>query len=60
VDLDALGVHADGGDRPRLARDAAGQLERVGVADGVDGRVHAAALGCFLHFLPWVVLGEMD
>ena len=42
VQLDALGVDAGRRDRARLARQPAGELERVGVADRVDGAVDAA------------------
>ena len=60
VHLHALGVDADCGHGARLAGQAAGQVERVGVAHGVDGGVHAAALGGLLHGGARVVLGQVD
>ena len=44
---------------PALRVSAAGQVERVGVADGVDGGVHAAALGGLLDGGARVVLGQV-
>ena len=59
VHLHPLRVDADRGHGAGLARQAAGHVERVGVADGVDGHVHAAALGGLLHARADVVLGQV-
>jgi hypothetical protein len=45
---------------PRLAGEAACELERVGVADGVDRGVDAAALGDLLGRPARVILGQVD
>ena len=59
VDLDPLGIDAGGRDGPGLAGEAAGELERVRMADRVDRRVGAAALGQLLDGPSRITLGEV-
>ncbi len=60
VDLGALGVDAGDRDRARLAGQAAGEVERVGMADRVDREVDAAAAGELLDPAAGIVLGQVD
>ena len=60
VHLGALGVDADDRDRSALASHAAGQVERLRVADSLDRQVHAAPLGCRAGSGTRVLLGQVD
>jgi hypothetical protein len=60
VDLDPLGVDTDDRDSPAFPGEPDCQLERVGMADRVDGDVDAAPSCRLLHVPARVALREMD
>ena len=60
VNLGALGVDPGDRDGAGLPSQAAGEVERLGMADRVDREVDAAAAGELLHPAARVVLGQVD
>jgi hypothetical protein len=60
VDLDARSVYPDHAQPARAAREPDRHVQGVGMADGLDARIHAAAFGDRLDRRARVLLGQVD